>query len=118
MIEELIARVFATRNYLHIAHWSTKSYAQHVALGDLYGALVDDLDGIVELYQGAFEKVSLKKLPEQVQPKDIISHLEDDLLWIGQHRQKITQGISAIDNLIQGMEGSYLSALYKLKNLE
>ena len=33
-IHECVSRAFATRNDAHIAHWNTKSYAEHVALGD------------------------------------------------------------------------------------
>ena len=52
MIEQLIARVFATRNAAHLLHWRGPSYAQHMALGDFYEAIIDKLDEIVECHQG------------------------------------------------------------------
>lgn len=117
MIEEFIARIFATRNASHIEHWRTKSYAQHVALGGFYDDLIGHIDSIVEAYQGAFGLVSIAALDKQPKIANIISHLEDDLEWIAKNRKSITGGIPAIDNLLQGLEGSYLSTLYKLKNL-
>jgi len=54
MIEELVTRVFSTRNAAHLAHWKTKSFAEHSALGDFYDALIDGVDEIIEDYQGAF----------------------------------------------------------------
>ena len=51
---ELICRVFTTRNFAHLAHWKTKSYAQHMALGDFYDSIIDDLDTFVEAYQGKY----------------------------------------------------------------
>ena len=36
MIEDLIARVFCTRNCAHLAHWASDSYAEHEALGSFY----------------------------------------------------------------------------------
>lgn len=33
-------------------HWQTTTHASHVALGDLYDALVKSIDGVVESYQG------------------------------------------------------------------
>lgn len=33
-------------------HWQTTTHASHVALGDLYDALVDSIDKVVESYQG------------------------------------------------------------------
>lgn len=57
MIDELISRVFASRNATHIEHWRTKSYAAHIALGEFYDGVIDNIDGIVEAYQGAFDLV-------------------------------------------------------------
>lgn len=117
MIEELIARIFATRNAAHIEHWRTKSYAQHMALGSFYDDLISDIDSIVEAHQGAFGLVSIGVLDKQPKISNIVTHLEDDMEWIAKNRMKICGGIPAIDNLIQGLEDSYLSTLYKLKNL-
>lgn len=36
MIEDLVARVFKTRNQAHLSHWKTKSFAEHQALGGVY----------------------------------------------------------------------------------
>lgn len=33
-------------------HWQTTTHASHVALGDVYDALVDSIDKVVESYQG------------------------------------------------------------------
>ena len=117
MIEELIARVFATRNAAHIEHWRTKSIAQHEALGAFYSDLIGSVDSLVEAHQGVFDLVSIGALDKQPKVPNIITHLEDDLLWIGKNRQKITQGLPAIDNILQCIEGVYLTALYKLKHL-
>lgn len=120
MIEQLISRVFATRNASHLTHWRTKSYAQHVALNDFYDAVLDALDTLVEGHQGAFELVgdvpsSTVKVDGAV--KTIIKRLEEDLVWINDNRAKITEGLPSLDNMLQDMEGVYLKALYKLRNL-
>lgn len=114
-MNELISRVFATRNLVHLEHWRTKSFSQHMALGDLYNALIEDVDSIVEAYQGAFGLV--KPELELAKEKDILSRLEADMVYISDNRKKITKGLPAIDNLLQGLEHSYLIAIYKLKNL-
>ena len=66
MIEQLIAKVFSTRNCTHLAHWRTKSYAEHVALGDFYDSVVDLIDNLVECYQGNFGIISDVKLKEPI----------------------------------------------------
>ena len=57
MIEDLIARVFCTRNCAHLAHWASDSYAEHEALGSFYEDIIDILDNFVEVYQGNYKKV-------------------------------------------------------------
>ena len=117
MIEVLVARTFNARNVSHLEHWKTKSYAQHMALGDFYDGVIGDVDAIVEAYQGAFGLISIATLPEIDAPKSIIPFLEKEMQWIADNRSKIAKGISAIENLIDGLSDTYLKTLYKLKNL-
>lgn len=117
MMEELITRVFATRNAVHLEHWRTKSFSQHSALGDLYEGLLDTLDRLVEAHQGLIGLVQVGELPAQPKITKIIPRLESDVEWISQNRAKITSGVQSIDNLLQDMEAHYLHALYKLNNL-
>ena len=117
MIDELISRVFASRNATHIEHWRTKSYAAHIALGEFYDGVIDNIDGIVEAYQGAFDLVKVGTLDRQPPAGDIIKHLEDDVMWIGKNRLAITRGLPSLDNMLQTLEDLYLSNLYKLKHL-
>lgn len=117
MITELVERVFATRNAVHLEHWRTKSFAQHSALGDLYDQLIDNLDPIVEAHQGVFDLIEVGDLPKQPKIINLIGRLEDDLEFITKNRKYITSGLPAIDNLLQALEADYMTALYKLKRL-
>lgn len=117
MIEELIARVFCARNAAHMEHWRTKCYAQHVTLCAFYNDIVDALDAVVEARQGVFDLVRVGELPAQPKVQNIVDYLEEDLVFINKNRAKITGGIAAIDNLLQGLEDVYMKTLYKLKNL-
>jgi hypothetical protein len=117
MMEELIARVFATRNAVHLAHWAEKSGFRHEVLGDLYESLIETLDPLVEAHQGLIGLVKVGDLPAQPKVSKIVPHLEADLEWIAQNRAKITDKVPAIDNLLQDMEAHYLHSIYKLNNL-
>lgn len=118
MIEELISRVFASRNAAHIEHWRTDSFARHSALGDFYDVVIDKIDSLVEAYQGAFDLVKVGTLDRQPPAGDIIKHLEDDMEWISKNRIMICKGLPSLDNILQDLEGLYLSTLYKLKRLK
>lgn len=117
MIEEFVSRVLAARDAAHREHWRTKSYAQHMALGDFYEALPDAIDEIVEVYQGQFGKIG----DFTVQTKkvaDIAAYMRDEIDWIQSVRDVIANEDPAVMNLIDGMCAIYLRALYKLENLQ
>jgi hypothetical protein len=116
MIQELVTKVFATRNAVHTGHWKTKSYAEHMALGDFYDGLVDKIDAIVEMYQGAFGLIDSID-SEPVVGKDIVRHLTDEAKWINDNRETISGDWCAIENALDDLVGLYLTTLYKLKNL-
>lgn len=120
MIEQLISRVFHSRNVAHWSHWRAKgtgSYAQHVALGDFYDGVIDALDPLVEAYQGAYDLVGAIPAGKNADT-DILKHLQADAEWIEQNHEAICQGNRAIANLIDSLTGVYLSAIYKLRNLK
>lgn len=117
MIEQMISRVFYTRNLAHWSHWRTKSYAEHQALGAFYDGVIDAVDALVEAYQGAYKIVG--DIPA-VKPAggSILAQLKQDAEWIEKHHEKICQGNRAVGNLIDGVTGVYLAAIYKLENLK
>jgi hypothetical protein len=117
MIEELISRVFYTRNVAHWTHWRTKSYAQHVALNTFYDGIIDTLDRVVEACQGAHGLIGAIPAPS-ASASDIIDHLEEESAWIAEHRSEIAYNVTAIENIIDELSGIYLSTIYKLKNLK
>ena len=117
MIEDLISRVFHSRNLAHWNHWRTKSYAQPKALGHFYDDVIEALDDLVEAYQGAFDLVSTIPAPDKTD-NDILKHLETEAAWIEENHEGICKGNRAIANQIDALSGVYLSTVYKLRNLK
>lgn len=120
MIEELIARVFSTRNEAHLAHWRTSSYAEHMALEGFYDSVLSPLDDLVEDYQAAFGIIN--ELPEEndgdeSRDCDILTCLQDDVKWIQKNRDKISKDIPALGNIVDTLSSVYLKTIYKLENL-
>ena len=116
-INELVERVFTTRNLVHFAHWNTNSYASHVALGDLYDAIVDAVDDLVETFQGEFGLLTGLECCECSAPDDIIAQIKADSDWVKANRSKIANGSTTIENMVDGLMAAYNKCLYKLKNL-
>ena len=116
LIEELVGKVFITRNQAHLAHWGTSNYAQHTALGSFYDDVIETVDKLVEVYQGNFGKIG-KVIGTFETNIDIVSVLASDCEWLQQNRKDIAQGITPIENLIDELMAIYLQTIYKLMNL-
>jgi len=116
MIEQLVSRVFATRNAAHLAHWATSSYAEHVALGEFYDGVIDGIDALIEAHQGAFGLIG-KVDVVPVSSKNMDDHLAEEAKWIEQNADKITGGIRALQNLLDAITDLYLTTHYKLTKL-
>ena len=120
MIEQLVSRVFYARNLAQFAHWratGTGSYAEHMALGTFYEDIINVLDATVEAYQGAFDLVGDVPAPED-SGRDVVKLLTKHVDWLEKNRDEISRGSSAVANLVDGVTGVYLAALYKLRNLK
>lgn len=113
MIDKLISRAFKIRNASHVRHWKTNSYAQHKALGNFYEDLVESLDKYVEAHQGTFGLIG--DMPEDI--PNIIKALRDELIWLNQNRENLSNNIPALENIIDEMTAIYMTTLYKLENL-
>ena len=113
MITELIARVFATRNAAHAAHWKTTRYAEHVALGSFYDDLVSSIDEIVEVYQGQFGLVGgLPGVPSV--GEDITEHIRDEGDWIETNRDELSNGSACLGSMIDNLSALYCKTYYLL----
>ena len=117
MINELIARVFRARDFAHLQHWETDSYAEHMALGDFYEGVVEQLDTLIEAYQATFGRVSgVKLLP--VAKGEALKVLQDDAVWIAKNRSKIAGSVLALESIVDELTALYLGTIYKLKFLK
>jgi hypothetical protein len=106
----------------HVWHLSTTSYAQHMALGDLYAYFHDVADSLSEKAQGfGFGPPAGGALPiEFTGPDKAISEVEQfcqmDLRALYNEVEK-TPELSWLLNIIDEIEGGLYAILYKLKRL-
>jgi hypothetical protein len=117
-MENLIATLFLARELAHREHLRTRSYAQHMALGEFYDEIVEHADAIAEAWQGRFGLMTdIPMLVNTVQG-DIVAVLQSHVDWIAANRYSACpREEMAIQNLIDEAVGTYLSALYKLRFL-
>lgn len=119
-IAQLLAIMFLSRDMAHRAHWKTKSYSQHMALGSFYDEIVDRADSIAEAYQGRYHIIDdipiLNADGEKADIADVLeSHMEDieKLRYMACDKDD-----TPLQNLIDSAVETYLTTLYKLRNLK
>jgi hypothetical protein len=59
---DIIRNLLKIQLEIKLYHWRTKSYARHVASGDLYDSLNKDIDLFVEIYQGKFNTINFSQI--------------------------------------------------------
>lgn len=126
MMERLIAILFVSREFAHRRHLAVTgpgSSAAHVALGSFYDDIIDKADAIAEAYQGRhglMDEIPYLSCPTG--KKSIAATatwLETQMDLISEMRyDACPKTETAIQNLIDEAVATYLSALYKLRNLE
>lgn len=117
MIEEMVAKVFCARNYSQVAHWKSKSYAEHKALGHFYKDIACLVDRLVEAYQGAFEIIGNVKYVEP-DSKSILTYLQTEAVWLSKNRSKIAKEVPTLEAIVDDIIELYLTTIYKIENLK
>lgn len=117
---ELVARCFDARTTAHFAHFLTTSYAQHMALGDFYeqiGEAADELAECLMGVEGRFKTFPLitPSCPAQLQA--VLDYLTDLHAWVAKNRDKVADGSTELQNLVDEILAVIDRTFYKLKNL-
>jgi hypothetical protein len=116
---EFIAGIFAARDKAHELHLASHSYAQHVALNELYDALLAFADELTEMYQGKHGLVAIDIQADDcfrgvTDPNAFVGNLVD---WLeGDGRSSIGTD-SFIINKFEEMLGDIYRTKYKLNFL-
>ena len=100
----------------HFMHLQTKSYAQHVALGDYYEAIVELTDKWAEAYQGAYEVIEAYP-PDFHLAKDSVQYLKKIKDFVEAARKTLPDD-THLQNIIDEIVELLDSTIYKLVNLK
>ena len=113
---EFIAQSFALRTAMHLAHLTTQSYAQHMALGDFYEGLTDLVDRYAEAYQGLEARIT--SFPGVKPPTGAPVDLLDDYLQTLKDEFDEDPGSQALTSILADIEELTARAIFKLRNLK
>lgn len=115
---QFVAMSFLGRDLAHRAHLKTRSYADHMALGAFYQAVIPLVDSFAESYQGRFNELLDIPLADNEYAGEIDEILEQQMAWIEDSRTAIcSRDETALNNIIDEVANLYQSTLYKLRFL-
>lgn len=111
-----VSRLLHGVTAIHMLHLGSKSYAQHMALGDLYEGLQEQVDALAEEFQGC-RGVLLQFSAEQFTvPSDAVSFVQT--MYEFAEGNRALMGLeSHIQNRVDEICQLLAKTLYKLKNL-
>lgn len=111
----LIGTLFLARDLAHIEHLRTRRYAQHMALDGFYNGIIGLADSFVEAYQGRYRKLISIQLSANNGDSNIADLLDAQREWIHTYRyEAVPKDETALQNIIDEIEGLYMSTVYKL----
>lgn len=97
-------------------HLQTKSFSQHMALGDFYEAIIGLADTFIEAYQGQYGIITDYPSGYQVPSDDPLLELTDLSRSVKEMRKDVPQD-SELQNIIDEVQALVDSTLYKLRFL-
>ena len=115
---DFVGMLFLARDVAHSVHLNTRSFSKHMALNTFYDEIIDLADKFAEAYQGKYGLIGPISLHSAKKTGNIVEFLEDQLDEIHSVRYDVVdKDCTAIHNIIDEIEGLYMSTLYKLKYL-
>ena len=111
--EFLLTLLHASTN-THLLHWTTKSYAEHVALGKFYTELPDLVDQLAEAMMGKFDITPTFTADYYAPEASGKAELEELRNYVEQERAKLPQD-SEIQNLVDEIAALIDSTLFLLR---
>jgi hypothetical protein len=116
-MEQLISQLFAARDAAHILHLRTRSFAAHMALGELYDALVDLADALAENIQGKYGLLDIQHPTQMFSDTDAVIFVRDLAAWAEMQRGVFNPADTHLLNDWDNVISTVYKAKYKLENL-
>ena len=111
--EFLLTLLHASTN-THLLHWTTKSYAQHQALGAFYGGLPELVDRLAENMMGKYDTTPTFPATYHAPDKTAKEELEALKDYVGEERKKLPQD-SETQNLVDEIASLINDTLFLLR---
>ena len=118
-METIISTLFGARDTAHKLHLASRSFAEHLALGDLYDALLESADSIAEQIQGKYGLMNLPTISDDVFKSESASTFIVELAkWAEESRTAFNSEDTHLLNEWDVVISVIYKAKYKIENLK
>lgn len=120
MFAEFVLNTFNCVTNTHLLHLQSRSYSEHIALGDFYEGLEDLVDGLVEAYQGKYGLIlDYPSVTHEVPKMSALAYLEATSNYLAEERTKeYYPQDSELQNITDEIQALIDSTIYKLRYLK
>lgn len=116
-MENIIRNLHMAQRCAQVHHWKTKSFAQHLALGELYDLLSTMVDSLAEIYMGAYGDMQISQSdPNHFSEQDPLEFIRQLFQVLKELEPSIPQD-GFLVNKYQELQASVAQIKYKLENL-
>jgi len=116
-MEQLISQLFAARDVAHMLHLRTRSFAAHMALGDLYDSLTELTDALAENIQGKYGLIAMPNPVIMFPDNDSLTFIRELAAWAESSRTVFQPSDTHLLNEWDNIISVIYKAKYKLENL-
>jgi len=120
VVNMFLSELFAFRNDVHLAHLNVHgpaAHAAHIALNELYDAILEFADELVETYQGQYGLCDLTiRSSNTLVCKDPCQVVEKIIQFVNTNRACFID--SHLQNIVDELIASVYKVYYKLENLK
>jgi hypothetical protein len=121
-VVNFFSKLFESREMAHMYHLQTKgsgAFAQHMALGAYYEAVINYIDELVETYQGQYDLIEGYDVidTKETGTKDKVAYFTELATYIKAERKIISAEDTHLHNIIDEIVALVYKTLYKLRFL-
>ena len=113
---EFVAQLLHSSTVTHFMHWSTRSVAVHMALGEYYEEIIELVDDLAEAYMGSYDQ--LTKFPDEFHlAKEPVEYMKGIKDFVADARQALPQD-TELQNIVDEIARLIDGTLFKLRFLK
>jgi hypothetical protein len=115
-LESVAGKLTYFHEQLHLLHWTTMSYAEHMALGGLYDYVHDFKDGVLEKLMGYANRRVRGFKVEPVSEGAVANTIVSDLIVFAHELKNWARAndYDGVENLAQSLSGEAVKTRYLL----